>query len=120
MDNSSNNGDGSTNNHKKDLFSLEYYFKLIEGEDCASDVGQAVSFAEWLTPLQVLEQLAEEVGLVLESVSNFREFFEDWKDPNLHHATHSALYNMNELNWHRSLSDQEWDISKHVYGCEVL
>ncbi len=94
------------------LFGLEYTFTLIEGQDHAAGVGQAVDLPEWLTPLPVLKQLAEEAGLSMEYGSNFHDFFDQRKDSNTNHAAHSALYNMNVLNWKGTLSDQEWDISR--------
>ena len=106
---SSTNGKGGIN---PNLFGLEYTFTLVEGQDHASGVGQAVDLAEWLTPLPVLKTLAEEAGLTMEYASNFHEFYEERKDPHAHHAAHSALYNMNVLNRNGSLSDQEWDISR--------
>jgi SAM-dependent methyltransferase len=95
-----------------DNFGLEYTFTLTEGEDHASGVGQVVDLPEWLTPIPVLERLAEEAGLVLEYASNFHEFFDLRKDPMAHYAAHSALYNMNVLNRNGSISEQEWDISR--------
>ncbi len=96
----------------QNLFGLEYTFTLIEGKDHAAGVGQAVDLPEWLTPLPVLKQLAEEAGLSMEYASNFHEFFEQRKDSSSNHAAHSALYNMNVLNWKGTISDQEWDISR--------
>jgi mRNA (guanine-N7-)-methyltransferase len=95
-----------------DNYGLEYTFTLTEGEDHASGVGQAVDLPEWLTPIPVLERLAEEAGLVLEYASNFHEFFDLRKDPISHYAAHSALYNMKVLNRSGSISEQEWEISR--------
>ncbi len=107
---SSSNSDGTKIN--PDLFGLEYTFTLVEGENHAAGVGQAVDLPEWLTPLPVLKQLAEEAGLVMEYASNFHDFFEERKDPLVYHSVHNALYNMNVLNWNGSISEQEWDISR--------
>jgi SAM-dependent methyltransferase len=49
-----------------DLFGLEYVFTLVEGSDHGAGVGDAVNLPEWLTPLPVLQSLANEVGLELE------------------------------------------------------
>ena len=109
FDSNKTSGTGTIN---PNLFGLEYTFTLIEGEDHAAGVGQAVDLPEWLTPLPVLKQLAEEAGLSMEYALNFHEFFEKRKDSNTNHAAHSALYNMNVLNWKGMISDQEWDISR--------
>ena len=53
----------------EDVFGLQYSFLLTEGSDHASGVGEAVDLPEWLTPVPVLEELAEEGGLRLEYVS---------------------------------------------------
>ena len=95
-----------------DNYGLEYTFTLTEGENHESGVGQAVDLPEWLTPIPVLEKLAEEAGLVLEYASNFHEFFDLRKDPIKHYAAHSSLYVMNVLNRSGSISEQEWDISR--------
>ena len=108
---SPDNGNGGSKINT-DLFGLEYTFTLVEGKDHAAGVGQAVDLPEWLTPLPVLKQLAEEAGLVMEYASNFHEFYEQRKDPQMYHSAHTALYNMNVLNWNGSISDQEWDISR--------
>ena len=106
---STSNGHGQLNS---DLFGLEYTFTLVEGEDHAAGVGSAVDLPEWLTPIPVLKQLAEEAGMVMEYASNFHEFYEQRKDPQIHRMAHNALYNMNVLNWRGSISEQEWDISR--------
>jgi mRNA (guanine-N7-)-methyltransferase len=106
------NSDEDRNYLHPDNYGLEYTFTLTEGEDHASGVGQAVDLPEWLTPIPVLEKLAEEAGLVLEYASNFHEFFDQRKDPIAHYAAHSSLYVMNVLNRNGSISEQEWDISR--------
>ena len=94
-----------------DHFGLEYTFTLVEGQDHAAGVGQAVNLPEWLTPLPVLTSLAEEAGLVLDYACNFHEFFALRKDPMANHIVHGALYNMNVLNRSGTISEQEWEIS---------
>jgi len=98
-------------NLNPDFFGLEYTFTLVEGEDHAAGVGQAVDLPEWLIPLPVLCGLAKEAGLVLEDASNFHDFYTDRRDPNAHHAAHSAMYNMKVLNRSGTISEQEWEIS---------
>ena len=93
-------------------FGLEYTFTLVEGEDHAAGVGQAVDLPEWLTPLPVLVELAKEAGLKLEYASNFHEFFSHRKDPMANYASHGALYNMSVLNRSGTISEQEWEISR--------
>lgn len=95
-----------------DYFGLEYTFTLVEGEDHAAGVGQAVDLPEWLTPLPVLTALAKEAGLELEYASNFHDFFNERTDHFAHHAAHGALYNMNVLNRSGTISHQEWEISR--------
>ena len=94
-----------------DHFGLEYTFTLVEGQDHAAGVGQAVNLPEWLTPLPVLTKLAEEAGLVLDYACNFHDFFALRKDPMANHIVHGALYNMNVLNRSGTISEQEWEIS---------
>jgi len=102
--------DGSS--AEEDLFGLEYSFTLVEGSDHASGVGDAVNLPEWLTPLPVLEALAGEAGLELESAQNFHEFYESRKDPSVNPASHLALYNMKVLNRNGSISADEWSVSR--------
>ena len=97
---------------EEDLFGLQYTFTLVEGSDHASGVGDAVNLPEWLTPLPVLEALAKEAGLELESAQNFHEFFESRKDPSKNPAAHLALYNMKVLNRDGSISGDEWSVSR--------
>ena len=97
---------------EEDLFGLQYTFTLVEGSDHASGVGDAVNLPEWLTPLPVLEALAREAGLELESAQNFHEFFESRKDPSKNPAAHLALYNMKVLNRDGSISSDEWSVSR--------
>jgi len=96
----------------EDVFGLEYTFTLQEGSDHASGVGQAVDLPEWLIPIPVLKELAEEAGLELEYGQNFHEFFETRKDPGAAPAAHLALYNMKVLNKNGSISKDEWEISR--------
>jgi mRNA (guanine-N7-)-methyltransferase len=100
---------GELNN---DLFGLEYVFTLTEGQDHAAGVGTAVDLPEWLLPLPVLTELAEEAGLSLEYASNFHEFYKARADPKSHSSAHSALYNMNVLNTDGTISPDEWEISR--------
>ena len=67
--------DGDKNGLDPNHFGLEYTFTLIEGQDHAAGVGQAVNLPEWLTPLPVLVELASEAGLKLDYAQNFHEFF---------------------------------------------
>jgi len=94
------------------VFGLEYTFTLREGSDHAAGVGEAVDLPEWLTPLPVLNSLAEEVGLELEYGQNFHEFYTQRKDPQENPAAHLALYNMKVLNKNGSISADEWEISR--------
>lgn len=95
-----------------DLFGLEYTFTLVEGSDHGAGVGDAVNLPEWLTPIPVLQALGEEVGLELESVENFHEFYAHRKDPSLHASAHSSLYSMKVMNRDGSISSDEWEISR--------
>jgi SAM-dependent methyltransferase len=95
-----------------DLFGLQYTFTLVEGSDHAAGVGDAVNLPEWLTPLPVLEALAQEAGLELEYAQNFHEFYEARKDPSANPAAHLALYNMKVLNRDGSISSDEWSVSR--------
>ena len=101
--------DGELND---DVFGLEYVFTLTEGQDHAAGVGTAVDLPEWLVPLPVLTELAEEAGLSLEYASNFHEFYKARSDPKSHSSAHSALYNMNVLNVYGTISPDEWEISR--------
>ena len=60
----------------------------------------------------MLESLGKEVGLELEYVQNFHEFFKNRKDPGENAAAHSSLYSMKVLNYNGSISQDEWDISR--------
>jgi hypothetical protein len=104
--------DGDKNGLDPNHFGLEYTFTLIEGQDHAAGVGQAVNLPEWLTPLPVLVELASEAGLKLDYAQNFHEFFSHRKDPMANHAVHGALYNMSVLNRSGTISEQEWEISR--------
>lgn len=102
----------ATGADSEDLFGLQYTFTLVEGSDHAAGVGDAVNLPEWLTPLPVLESLAEEAGLVLESAENFHEFFANRRDPIVYPMAHAALYNMKVLDRNGSMSRDEWEISR--------
>jgi mRNA (guanine-N7-)-methyltransferase len=95
-----------------DLFGLQYAFTLVEGSDHAAGVGDAVNLPEWLTPLPVLEALAQEAGLELDYAQNFHEFYEKRRDPSTNPAAHLALYNMKVLNRDGSISSDEWSVSR--------
>jgi len=95
-----------------DSYGLEYIFTLVEGSDHAAGVGQAVNLPEWLIPLPVLKGLAEEAGMVLDYAQNFHEFWSARKERSNHPMAHTALYNMNVLDWKGTISEQEWDISR--------
>lgn len=97
---------------QKKRFGLEYAFTLVEGEDHSAGVGEAVDLPEWLIPIPVLEQLAEEVGLKLESYENFHDFYDKRKDPYVFPVVHNALYNMKVLNKDGTISEQEFDVSR--------
>jgi len=96
----------------EDLYGLQYTFTLQEGSDHAAGVGDAVNLPEWLTPIPVLQSLAEEAGLELESAENFHEFFHKRQDPSVYPTAHSALYNMKVLNRNGSISSEEWEVSR--------
>ena len=101
--------DGKFNDN---VFGLEYVFTLQEGSDHAAGVGEAVDLPEWLTPIPVLKELAEEAGLKMDYGVNFHEFFEQRKDPQTFPAAHLAIYNMKVLNKDGSISADEWEISR--------
>ena len=94
------------------LYGLQYTFTLVEGEDHASGVGEAVDLPEWLSPLPVLTSLAEAAGFELEYATNFHEFYAERKKGSQHPNAHNALYNMKVLNRNGSISDDEWEISR--------
>ena len=96
----------------ENLFGLEYSFTLIEGDDHAAGVGDAVNLPEWLIPIPVLKELGREAGLEIDYAQNFHEFFDKRSDPNQHSATHSAMYNMKVLNRSGSISADEYEISR--------
>jgi len=98
--------------HDSDPFGLEYTFQLTEGTDHAAGVGDAVHLPEWLTPLPVLEKLANAVGLELDYCVNFHEFVEERKDNTTYASAHASLYAMHVLNRHGSISPNEWNISR--------
>jgi mRNA (guanine-N7-)-methyltransferase len=89
-------------------FGLEYSFTLLDGNSDDAQ-GDAVNLPEWLSPLPALEALAESVGLKLESMHNFHEFYEQNHDKS---ACQSSLYQMNVLNRRGSISAAEWEISR--------
>lgn len=93
-------------------FGLEYVFTLMEGDDHAAGVGDAVNLPEWLSPLPVLEALATEAGLALDYAVNFHEFYTSRKNPLNNAKAHSALYSMKVLNRNGTISDEEWEISR--------
>jgi SAM-dependent methyltransferase len=97
---------------EEECFGLQYAFTLVEGQDHAAGVGNAVNLPEWLTPLPVLEALAREAGLELDYAQNFHEFYEARKDPNVHPAARQALNNMKVLNRDGSISEEEWSVSR--------
>ena len=84
----------------------------MEGSDHAAGVGDAVNLPEWLTPIPVLESLAEEAGLELETAENFHEFYNKRRDASIYGAAHAALYNMKVLNRNGSISPDEWEVSR--------
>jgi hypothetical protein len=94
------------------LYGLQYTFTLVEGSDHAAGVGDAVNLPEWLTPIPVLESLAAEAGLELESAENFHEFYNKRRDASIYGAAHAALYNMKVLNRNGSISPDEWEVSR--------
>jgi mRNA (guanine-N7-)-methyltransferase len=91
-----------------DMFGLEYTFTLVEGSDHAAGVGDAVNLPEWLTPIPVLEGLANEAGLELEYAQNFHEFYTQRKDVVEYQ---NLLRKMKALNRTGSISKDEWAIS---------
>ena len=94
------------------LYGLQYTFTLVEGEDHASGVGEAVDLPEWLSPLPALTSLAEAAGFELEYATNFHEFYAERKKASQHPNAHNALYNMKVLNRNGSISEDEWEISR--------
>ncbi len=97
---------------EEDLFGLEYTFTLVEGEDHAAGMGDAVNLPEWLIPIPVLVALGREAGLELEYAHNFHEFYQAHSDPSTHHAAHMLLKNMKVPNRHGTISEEEWSISR--------
>jgi mRNA (guanine-N7-)-methyltransferase len=93
-------------------FGLTYTFTLVEGEDHAAGVGEAVDLPEWLSPIPMLAALAAEAGLEVESVENFHEFFKRREDVSEHGEAHNAMYKMHVLNREGSISEDEWEISR--------
>jgi len=93
----------------KDLFGLQYTFTLVEGNDHAGGVGDAVNLPEWLTPIPVLETLGNEAGLELEYAENFHEFYEN---RNAEPSARNALYNMRVLNRNGTITEEEWSICR--------
>ena len=96
----------------EELFGLEYTFTLVEGSDHGAGVGDAVNLPEWLNPIPVLQSLAAEAGLELESAENFHEFFSNRKDPSKCAIAHHALYNMKVLDRNGSIPPDNWDVSR--------
>lgn len=94
------------------LYGLQYTFTLVEGEDHASGVGEAVDLPEWLSPLPALTSLAEAAGFELEYATNFHQFYAERKKASQHPNAHNALYNMKVLNRNGSISEDEWEISR--------
>mmetsp|Transcript_29074 Transcript_29074/g.78683 ORF Transcript_29074/g.78683 Transcript_29074/m.78683 type:complete len:915 (+) Transcript_29074:207-2951(+) len=95
---------------EEDLFGLEYTFTLVEGDDHAAGMGDAVNLPEWLIPIPVLISLGKEAGLELEYAHNFHEFYQARSDPNTHHAALMLLSNMKVPNGRGTISDDEWSI----------
>ena len=93
-------------------FGLTYTFTLVEGEDHAAGFGEAVDLPEWLSPIPMLNALAAEAGLEIESVENFHEFFRNRSDYKDHGDAHMAMYKMHVLNRFGSISEDEWEISR--------
>lgn len=94
---------------KDSWFGVEYSFTLQEGDDHSKGVGDAVNLPEWLTPVPALRALAAEVGLELQTVQNFHEFYSSRINDD---GATSTLYSMRVLNRHGSLSKEEWEISR--------
>ena len=96
----------------EEMFGLEYTFTLVEGKDHGAGVGDAVNLPEWLTPIPMLEAVANDAGLELVSAENFHEFFHNRKDPSLNSAAHEAIANMKVLDRNGSIFADNWDISR--------
>jgi len=97
---------GSSDSLDDNLFGLEYNFTLVEGSDNMSGFGDVVDLPEWLIPIPVLKALGEEVGLEIEYVQNFHEFFQHRKN-----QAHRTLDAMNVANQDGSISADEYEIS---------
>lgn len=93
-------------------FGLTYTFTLVEGENHAAGVGEAVDLPEWLSPIPLLKALGTEFGLKVEEVENFHEFFSKRSNVTTNAFAQSALYNMHVLARDGSISQDEWDISR--------
>ena len=98
-------------NLSSSAFGLEYTFRLVEGSNHSAGVGNAVDLPEWLAPLPILEELAQEVGLELEYAENFHGIFGAHSNPSKEPAAYKRLYKMNVLNHQGTISDTEWEIS---------
>ena len=105
-------GMGNDERSNDSKFGLQYSFTLSEGDDHAAGVGKAVDLPEWLTPIPVIEEIANEAGLRLDYHENFHEFFANRSDPKENPIAHNALYNMKVLDRTGSISQEEWDISR--------
>ena len=97
---------------QREQFGLEYTFTLVEGDDHSAGVGEAVDLPEWLIPIPVLKELAEEAGFELEEYENFHDFYQKRSDPNRFPSAHNALYNMKVLDRSGSISKEEWSVSR--------
>jgi mRNA (guanine-N7-)-methyltransferase len=102
-------------------FGLEYLFQLVEGNNQAAGVGDAVNVPESLLPLLMLQSLAEEVGLEMDYFQNFHDFYSNpggrrqrkgvaTNDPEANGI--SLLHDMGVLNHNGRLSNEEWEICR--------
>jgi SAM-dependent methyltransferase len=96
----------------EEMFGLEYTFTLVEGQNHEAGVGDAVNLPEWLTPIPMLQAVAEDAGFELVSAENFHEFYDNRKEPSSYPAAHESLYNMKVLNRNGSIFPDNWDISR--------
>lgn len=92
-------------------YGLTYAFRLSEGDDHASGVGEAVDLPEWLSSIPLYTALAKEAGLELSTVENFHEFYQNRKNSSDFPSAHNALYNMKVLGRDGSISADEWEVS---------
>jgi mRNA (guanine-N7-)-methyltransferase len=114
--------ESSSSSSSQQQFGLEYLFQLVEGNNQAAGVGDAVNVPESLLPLPMLQSLAEEVGLEMDYFQNFHDFYSNpggrrqrkgvasTNDPEANGI--NLLHDMGVLNHNGRLSNEEWEICR--------